>query len=92
MVFPVTPRLAGMLNDVYWMVHYPHYELEKIDTPTLVVHGERDIVVPLEQARYTTSRIPGARLVTVPDGGHFSFAVFGDEIKDVILHFLREHL
>jgi pimeloyl-ACP methyl ester carboxylesterase len=92
MVFPVTPRLAGMLNDLYWMVQHPIYPLEKIDTPTLVVHGERDIVVPLEQAHYTISRIPGAKLVTVPGGGHFAFAVFGDEIKDIILRFLRENL
>jgi pimeloyl-ACP methyl ester carboxylesterase len=90
-VFPVTPRLAGMLNDLYWMVKNPNYPIEKIEIPTLVIHGTDDLVVPIEQARYTIQQIPGAKLVTVPGGGHLAFAIFQAEVKDVTLRFIEHH-
>src|SRR4029079_18461991 len=36
--------------------------------PTLVMHGSEDAIVPIDVARYTADRIPGARLVEVPTG------------------------
>jgi pimeloyl-ACP methyl ester carboxylesterase len=88
-VFPVMPRLPGMLNDLYWVVNNPAYPLEQIRTPTLVVHGDNDLLVPLEQAYYTVRHIPGAELFVVPGGGHLAFSVFQDEIKERVLQFLR---
>lgn len=43
---------------------------ELIVQPTLVLHGARDAVVPLEVARELASRVPGAELVVLPDAGH----------------------
>jgi pimeloyl-ACP methyl ester carboxylesterase len=88
-VFPAAPRLPGMLNDLYWMVKNPEYPIEKITAPTLVIHGDRDLVVPLEQAHYTANKIPGAELLVIPGGAHLAFAVFQDEVKKYILHFLN---
>jgi pimeloyl-ACP methyl ester carboxylesterase len=88
-LFPVTPRLPGMLNDLYWLVNNPTYPLHQISTPTLVVHGDEDLLVPLEQARHTVKHIPKAELIIVPGGGHLAFAVFRDEIKEMVLQFLR---
>jgi pimeloyl-ACP methyl ester carboxylesterase len=90
-VFPVTPRLMGMLNDVYWMVKNPDYPIHQISIPTLVIHGDEDLVVPLEHANHTTSCIPGAQLAVVPGGGHLAFAVLKDEIKQIAVQFIREH-
>jgi class 3 adenylate cyclase len=45
--------------------------LPAIRVPTLVVHGHRDTIVPIEVARYVAERIPGARLVEV-DAGHLA--------------------
>jgi pimeloyl-ACP methyl ester carboxylesterase len=90
-VFPVTPRLLGMLNDVYWMVKNPNYPIHQISTPTLVIHGDDDLVVPLEHANHTTSRIPDAQLTVVPGGGHLAFAVLKDEVKQIAVQFIRQH-
>lgn len=38
--------------------------------PTTVVHGDRDVLVPTDRGRELAAKIPGARLVIVPDAGH----------------------
>ena len=44
--------------------------LPAIRVPTLVIHGSRDTIVPLDVARFVTGQIPGARLVEIPEAGH----------------------
>lgn len=44
--------------------------LGRIDTPTLVLHGEDDPLVPVEGGRDTAAHIRGARLETIPGWGH----------------------
>jgi pimeloyl-ACP methyl ester carboxylesterase len=38
--------------------------------PTIIFAGEDDLRTPLESARRVAARIPGAKLVTVQEGGH----------------------
>ncbi len=45
-------------------------DLRRIHTPTLVIHGDQDPLVPLEGGRRTAAAIPGARLEVVPGMGH----------------------
>jgi dipeptidyl aminopeptidase/acylaminoacyl peptidase len=55
--------------------HNPRDHVKNFKTPTLVVHGERDYRVPLEQglSMFTALKRQGvpARLVTFPDEGHW---------------------
>jgi pimeloyl-ACP methyl ester carboxylesterase len=44
--------------------------LATIDAPTLILHGEQDTVIEVESSRKFAEAIPGARLITYPDGGH----------------------
>lgn len=44
--------------------------LGAISAPTLVVHGEQDRILPLENGRSLADHIPGARLLTLAKGGH----------------------
>lgn len=44
--------------------------LRKIRTPTLVIHGEADPLVPVAHGRDTAAKIPGARLTIIPGMGH----------------------
>lgn len=44
--------------------------LESIKVPTLVIAGERDIFTPLWLSEEMADRIPGARLLVVPQGSH----------------------
>jgi pimeloyl-[acyl-carrier protein] methyl ester esterase len=45
-------------------------ELSQIRVPTLVLHGQRDLLVPLETARFMVGCLPQAKLVTVPRAAH----------------------
>jgi pimeloyl-ACP methyl ester carboxylesterase len=44
--------------------------LDQIQAPTLVFHGERDVLSPLGNARLLADRIPDAELAVVPGAGH----------------------
>ena len=44
-----------------------------IAVPTLVVHGARDALAPVEAGRWLAANIPAARLVELPDAAHLPF-------------------
>lgn len=45
-------------------------ELERLDVPTLVIHGDADPLVPVEAGRETAAVIPGAAYLEVDKLGH----------------------
>ena len=45
-------------------------DLPKINLPTLVVVGTRDLITPARRSRVLAARIPGARLEVLPGCGH----------------------
>lgn len=65
--------------------------LTAITAPTLVLHGERDGIVPVENGRNIAARIPGARLRTWAEGRHLFFVEFADELNEEVIGFLDEH-
>lgn len=46
--------------------------LAKITVPALVIHGEQDALMPIDGAKAMAEKIPGARFVSIPDGGHMA--------------------
>jgi 3-oxoadipate enol-lactonase len=44
--------------------------LNRVQAPTLVLHGGRDVMAPAGNARLLADGIPGAELHVVPDAGH----------------------
>jgi pimeloyl-ACP methyl ester carboxylesterase len=44
--------------------------LAKIKCPTLVIAGEEDLTVPLQNANYLSEHIPNATLIIIPQMGH----------------------
>jgi len=55
----------GLLNDLSGRVH-------EIAVPTLIVHGEDDPVVSPDNSRRAAARMPNARLVLIPNCGHWA--------------------
>ncbi len=47
-------------------------------TPTLVMHGEADRLIPVADGRAFAAAIPGARLVTYPGAGHLPMETLPD--------------
>ncbi len=70
--------------------HNTFDRLGEIAAPTLVLHGEKDGIVPVENGRTLAERIPDARLMTWPEGRHIFFAEFAEEVDAAIIAFLRE--
>lgn len=46
-------------------------DMKKIRVPTLIIHGERDEIVPFRTAQKMQDIIRGSTLIVVPRGGHF---------------------
>lgn len=69
-ILPVSRRAAGLRDDTRLGKRLGPYALESIRAPTLVVSALDDGFGTYAPARYTASRIPGARLLGFDTGGH----------------------
>ncbi len=65
-------------------------EVERIDVPTLVVHGDADVIVPVENGRLLASRLPNARYVELPGRGHNVQLEDPTTVNRLVLEFLAE--
>lgn len=66
----------------------PRQNLRRIAAPTLILWAENDRLFPLDVARRLQEDIPNARLVTVPDCGHFLQEEQPDQVVAHLLSFL----
>jgi 3-oxoadipate enol-lactonase len=64
------------------------HPLERIDVPALVVHGDGDRVVPVENGRELARRIPGAELHELPGRGHVPNLEEPAQFNELVLDFL----
>ncbi len=59
-------------------------ELPRLTTPTLLIWGERDLVVPVDQARAAARLLPHGKLTTIPAAGHLPHVERPDEFLAAI--------
>jgi len=89
---PWLPRPEGYIAQLLGILPWEAYSrLPQIATPTLVIHGESDRLVPPENSRLIAERIPGAKLVTIPHAGHLFLTDQPEAAAHAILEFLAEH-
>jgi pimeloyl-ACP methyl ester carboxylesterase len=86
-IAPLKMRQAGLRNDLAQMAQLPRYPLERIETPTLVIHGRFDTAVPYEQAQFVADAVPNADLITLENSGHFIW--LDDDWKKAELHLVK---
>ena len=65
----------------------PLGSLAKVSCPTLVVHGEVD-VIPVEFSRFLAGQISDARLAVIPGAAHFPFIEDREAFQGVVREFL----
>jgi 3-oxoadipate enol-lactonase len=65
-------------------------EVERVDASALVVHGDADVIVPVENGRMLASRLPNARYVELPGRGHNVQLEDPATFNRLTLRFLRE--
>ena len=66
---PLQP-LASLHQAAAVAAHSAYDRLNQLAAPTLVVHGEQDVVMPPANALVLAEKIPGAQLQLWPDAGH----------------------
>ena len=82
LAYPHQAYAAGM--------HNAYERLNEMVAPTLVVHGEQDVVVPPVNALVLADRIPGAELRLWPDAGHL-YIIDEPRADQEIARFLLDH-
>jgi pimeloyl-ACP methyl ester carboxylesterase len=63
-------------------------EVERIEAPALVVHGDADLIVPVENGRALAQRLPNARYVELPGRGHNLMLEDPELFNGIVLDFL----
>ena len=64
--------------------------VSQIKAPTLVLTGDADIIVPMQNSRNLAARIPNARLVIIEGGSHTFFIEQADEFNAAVIEFIKE--
>jgi pimeloyl-ACP methyl ester carboxylesterase len=64
-------------------------EVERIDVPALVVHGDEDLIVPVENGRALAHRLPDARYIELAGRGHNAMLEDPETFNSAVLGFLK---
>lgn len=59
-------------------------------TPTLILHGSKDLIQPLSDGRALTSLIPGSDLVVMEGKGHVPMMSSPDEVVSIVEKWIEE--
>lgn len=90
--FPLACSLAGYTAQVQGTIPWTRWDdLPSISTPTLVLHGEQDALVPPDNGRNLAERIPGAEHVTVPGANHVLMTDQPEQVAKELLGWLDRH-
>jgi pimeloyl-ACP methyl ester carboxylesterase len=65
--------------------------LENLQTPTLLIAGDADLIAPPPLARAFARHIPHSQLKVLPECGHSAYWERPDLFNDAVLDFLRQH-
>lgn len=84
------PRYLATLNAL--AQHSAADVLATITVPVLVVTGDHDLLTPVNQSREMVRAIPGAELLVIPSGTHYTPLEFPELIHLRVEKWLRERL
>jgi aminoacrylate hydrolase len=73
------------------LTHDRSGEIGKIRAPALVVGTRDDLTVPFYQSEDLASAIPGAQLIVVDEGGHYSYRRHWQQWNALVEPFLNEN-
>ena len=73
------------------MKHDTFEQLPRIKVPTLIIHGDVDRAIPVENAQIMASRLPNAEMIILKGKGHGLNIEGITELNKAILNFLEKH-
>jgi pimeloyl-ACP methyl ester carboxylesterase len=85
--FPI-PQTSLALQAAALRGHDTANRLQQIQTPTLVITGTEDRLIPPENSRLIAERIPGATLQKLP-GGHLFMVEYPDAFNRTVIEFAK---
>lgn len=65
-----------------------HSHMSSIKTPTLVITGRKDVLIPPENSRILARQIPNARLLEINGAGHLFWISHSSETLSALISFL----
>ncbi len=63
--------------------------VSRIATPTLVITGDADLIVPIENSATLAAAIPRSKLVLIPGGGHMVFIEEAETFNAAVIQFIK---
>jgi len=69
-ILPISRRAQGLWADATITTAPSHYAFDGITSPTLIITTRNDLFGTLAGSRLAAQRIPRARLIEYPNGGH----------------------
>ncbi len=86
-----TRTAAGFYSQFAAIVKWHSYwRLPRITVPTLVLHGDQDRLIPLQNGKTVARRIPNARFQLIPGAGHILTTDQPELCRDALVKFLAE--
>ena len=64
-------------------------EAAQLRTPTLVIHGDRDTLAPVEAGRWLSQHLPEGRLRVIAGASHAPFLSHPESFTEALLQFLQ---
>lgn len=86
-IWPMSLRREGVANDYQQFVDLS-IPFEKINVPTLAIHGNEDINVDLSHARKVIEKVQGSELKIIDEGDHMMMFTHSEEIDSLIKEFI----
>ena len=86
-IWPMSLRRGGVAND-YQQFANLSIPFEKINAPTLAIHGNEDINVDLSHAKELIEKVQGSELKIIDEGDHMMMFTHSEEIDSLIKEFI----
>ncbi len=83
-----TPPQTLIRQTIEGMSFDSYDRLPEIKAPTLIIHGDRDLLSPVQNARILHERIAGSQLRVIPGVGHCFFWEKPQESAEAMVQFL----
>ena len=67
---------------ISWIKYNPQYEIKKLQIPSLLINGDKDIQVSVQDAQLLQQAKPDAQLQIIPNMNHIFKAIKGDDTEN----------
>ena len=86
-----TPPHGFMQQLQACLAHDTYEELDKITAPVLILHGDADRLIPVENGKMLANRIKGSEIFIVSGAGHLYVTEAQETVDEKVIDFITQH-